>query len=185
MSSLREPGLGPIIGHTTDKGCRIWIRSGEAHDENADLSSEQRTIGVAAVIEKNGVKLDPKKDEITVFYFRLHREFDRTGSYFFGSDHCLCGKPPEPLTPQTNYTVRVGTLTIDDPFGDDQNIASEFLARRLPEPKVWVDDLLKLRPKCCSFTSGTFAKKVGCPARTADSFPSRPPVSTDATRSWS
>lgn len=25
MSSLRAPGLGPIVGHTTDRTCRLWI----------------------------------------------------------------------------------------------------------------------------------------------------------------
>ena len=51
MSSLRPPGLGPIVGHTSDGTCRLWIRAGDPEDEGAELSSERRTIGVLAVLQ--------------------------------------------------------------------------------------------------------------------------------------
>ncbi len=119
--------------------------SDDTHDDDSRLSSEHRTIGVVAVTQVNGTEIDP--DQLEVFYFRLRREYDRTGTYFFGSDDCLSGKAPTPLTPDTRFVVRVGTLTIDDPFGDDENISSEVLAERLPDPAVWASDLLKLPEK--------------------------------------
>ncbi len=155
MSSLREPGLGPIVGHTTDRGCRIWIRAGDTHDADSVLSSEHRTIGVAAVTKVDGTAVP--KAEMDVFYFRLRREYDRTGTYFFGREGCLAGNPSVPLQPRTDYTVRAGTLTMDDPYGDDQNIGSSVLADRLPDPKVWVDDLLNLREKFSEARFRTFA----------------------------
>ena len=76
MSSLRDPGLGPIVGHTTESSCRLWIRAGDPEDSGANLSSERRTVGVVAVVKKNDRAIaDPP-----VYYFRMHREYDRTGS---------------------------------------------------------------------------------------------------------
>ena len=88
MSSLRPPGLGPIVGHTTESTSRLWIRAGDPEDEGAALSSERRTLGVLAVIEKNGATIaDPP-----AYYFRLHREFDRTGTFNLGKDISLESK---------------------------------------------------------------------------------------------
>lgn len=146
MSSLRKAGLGPIVGHTTHKSCRIWIRAEDTHDEATDLSSEHRTIGIAAIVREDGRKLDP--GEIEAFYFRLHREMDRTGVYDLGMGTCLSGKEPGgALRADTEYVARAGTLVIDDPFRDDQNVSSDDIASRLPDPNVWVEDLLSLSPK--------------------------------------
>ncbi len=35
MASIRAAGLRPIIGHTTDKTCRVWIRAGDLGDEGS------------------------------------------------------------------------------------------------------------------------------------------------------
>src|SRR3546814_7936782 len=51
MPALREPGLGPIVGHVTDTSCRVWIRGDETGDEGAALDSERRTLGVATILE--------------------------------------------------------------------------------------------------------------------------------------
>lgn len=84
------------------------------------------------------------------WYFRLHREFDRTGSFVLGQDYQLGwhpddfkeeGKRPklskgihsDPLRPDTEYTVRVGTLTIDDPLPDDETLPDWQLRDRLPD----------------------------------------------------
>lgn len=44
MSSLRIPGLGPIVGHTADDCCRIWIRAGDPEDEKTSLSASRRIV---------------------------------------------------------------------------------------------------------------------------------------------
>ena len=46
MVSLREPGLGPIVGHTTDTTARIWIRAADPADDRAQLDENRRTVGV-------------------------------------------------------------------------------------------------------------------------------------------
>jgi alkaline phosphatase D len=78
MSGLCAPGLGPIVDHTTETSCRIWIRAGNPGDEGAALDSERRTLGVIAVVAENGK--DVPESRIDVHYFRLRREFDRTGT---------------------------------------------------------------------------------------------------------
>jgi len=161
MSSLREAGLGPIVGHTTDKSCRVWIRADDSHDEKSELSADRRTIGVGAVVAKNDNDIDRSK--IEAFYFRLHRERDRTGVFAAGEHVCLTGKKSKPLAPGTRYTVRVGTLIIDDPFGDDENVGSNKLAERLPDPNVWIEDLLNLRDKFAKAQFRTFPDASGGP----------------------
>ena len=89
MSSLRQPGLGPIVGHTTDSSCRLWIRAGDPQDEGAVLSSERRTLGVLAVTDRNGKPIANPP----AYYFRLHREFDRTGTFNLGRDISLGAQP--------------------------------------------------------------------------------------------
>ncbi|MEE8247450.1 MAG: alkaline phosphatase family protein, partial [Alphaproteobacteria bacterium] len=64
MSSLRAPGLGPIVGHTTTNACRLWIRAGDPEDKGVSLSSERRTVGVLMVLKKN----DTAIPEPPVFY---------------------------------------------------------------------------------------------------------------------
>ena len=62
---LRPPSLGPIVGHTTDASVRVWIRAADA--------GEHRSIGVAGLCQ--GKRVRPS----SVTYFRLRREYDRTG----------------------------------------------------------------------------------------------------------
>lgn len=146
MSGLRAPGLGPIVGHTTDRSCRLWIRADDPGDEGAQLDSERRTLGVIAVVGKNDVKI-PKSD-VRVHYFRLRREFDRTGTFALGVDIGIKEKSAsEKLEPDTIYSVRLGTLTIDDPFRNDQNVKNEMLADLLPDPSAWYDPLIELEDK--------------------------------------
>ncbi|WP_282605477.1 alkaline phosphatase D family protein [Pelagibius sp. Alg239-R121] len=159
MGSLREAGLGPIVGHTTEKSCKVWIRAKDSKGNKGELSALQRTIGVAAVVAKEGKAIDLPK--IQAFYFRLHRERDRTGVFFAGEHVCLSGKKCTPLKPSTGYTVRVGTLSVDDPFGDDENIESADVAARLPDPNVWIKDLLSLRPKFAEARFRTFSGARG------------------------
>lgn len=144
MSGIRVPGAGPIVGHTTDHSCRLWIRAGDPDDEGAKLASERRTIGVLAVLGKRPAAKKNWSQIATppAYYFRLHREFDRTGTFNLGVDIGLgdVGKP-YPLDPDTDYEVRMGTLTIDDPNADDESIGDSTLMARLPAPEAWVDDL--------------------------------------------
>lgn len=141
MSSLRAPGLGPIVGHTTDRTCRLWIRADDSQDRGATLASERRTLGVLGVTHKNGDKIENPP----VYYFRLHREFDRTGTFNLGEDVSLGGGgDPYTLDPDATYRVRLGTLTVDDPFSDDETVASSTLKERLPDATVWRDELIAL-----------------------------------------
>jgi len=78
MASLRAPGLGPIVGHTTDTTCRIWIRAGDPADSSVLLDENRRTIGVI------GMVTDPRAIG-RAWYFRLPREFDRTGTFQLGA----------------------------------------------------------------------------------------------------
>ena len=155
MSGLREPGLGPIIGHTTDTSSRIWIRAGDPGDDNAELNADRRTLGVIAVVAENGQAIP--EDKINVHYFRLRREFDRTGTFVLGEDTGIKElASSKKLQPGTLYQVRVGTLTIDDPFKNDDNISSDSLAGILPDPSVWRRPLLKLDDKFSSAEFRTF-----------------------------
>lgn len=159
MGQLRPPGLGPIVGHTTDKSCRLWIRAGDPEDQGVKLASERRTIGVAAVTRENG-KAVPK-DKRQVFYFRLHREYDRTGTIDLGAESGIGGSAaPRPLKAATDYEARVGTLTLDDPYRDDANIPSTTISDFLPkaDPGIWWDELMALRENRAVATFRTFRK---------------------------
>ena len=172
MTSLRAPGLGPIVGHTTDTTCRIWIRGGDPADEKTELASERRTVGVIGIVAPGKT---PKISD--AWYFRLHREFDRTGSFVLGQDYQLGwhandfkeeGKRPptklpkgiqsDPLRPDTEYTVRLGTLTIDDPLPDDETLPDWQLRDRLPDINLIKGDLLKLSDTESEAVFRTFPK---------------------------
>jgi len=139
MSALRPPGLGPIIGHTTHDSCRLWIQAARL-DESAAMSSieaNRRTVGVIGLLSD---------DRLTVehaYYFRLHRKFDRTGTFVMGVDvalgrhekDLLPGEQPDTppkLAPNTCYTVRMATLSIDDPLPDEEDITDRQLVAHLP-----------------------------------------------------
>lgn len=154
MSQLRPAQLGPIIGHTTDTTARIWIR-GSANDESANVDAGRRTIGVIAITYVDGRR--PRKKR--VFYFRLRREYDRTGTFTLGDELGLKPKDnsAEPLTPDTEYVVRVGTLHVDDPFPDHDSLGSHDLAERLPNSDIWFDDLENLDPEYSEARFRTFS----------------------------
>ncbi|WP_046166832.1 alkaline phosphatase D family protein [Chromobacterium vaccinii] len=138
MSKLRPAQLGPIVGHTTASSARVWIR-GSAGDEGADIDGECRTIGVIAIAWENGRR--PRRRR--VHYFRLRREYDRTGTFTLGEELGLkpADSAPAPLLPDTDYIVRVGTLLLDDPAPEDDSLSHDELAKRLPAAEVWLDDL--------------------------------------------
>jgi len=141
MSGLRVPGLGPLVGSTTDVSCRLWIRAGDPEDMGIRLNSDRRTVGVLAVLQEGDTKLEP----LPVYYFRLHREFDRTGVFELGRHTSMEAKSPSPpLRPDTPYHVAFGTLTLDDPFVDDENVPDDVIASRLPDPGVWAEELAKM-----------------------------------------
>ena len=162
MSSLRIPGLGPIVGHTADDCCHLWIRACDPGDHNVELSPSRRTLGIITVIAENK---KPVKD-YPIYYFRLHREYDRTGTFLLGKD---CGIDPgaevKELVPETKYSVRIGTLTIDDPSPEDESISDEVLLARLPDAETWRstlldDDQLGGRDSTASFTTFPDSKKI-------------------------
>ena len=171
MATLRKPGLGPIVGDTTDTTCRIWIRAGDPADAGATLDANRRTIGVIGIVETKG-----SKDEIgDAWYFRLPREFDRTGAFMLGEDvdlgrwktditrekqfegsanaRAATGKP---LTPDKPYRVRVGTLTLDDPWPDDANLPDYKLRDRLPDIDALKQELMLLPAAESEATFRTF-----------------------------
>jgi alkaline phosphatase D len=168
MASLRAPGLGPIVGHTTQSTCRIWIRAGDPGDSGPVLDEDRRTVGVIGIVT-------PARKIGRAWYFRLHREYDRTGAFvlgrdvqlgFYPDDYAARGKPvparppreavAEPLKPDTVYTVRVGTLTIDDPMPNAAMLADWQLIERLPEIDKVKDELLGFRAEECEATFRTF-----------------------------
>lgn len=140
MSTLRAPALGPVVGHTTHNSCRLWIAASNALDQKG-LDEEVRTIGVLGVVGRNG-KVKPGD----IFYFRLRREYDRTGTFNLGVDKSLWTdaaeeKKLEPyaLEPATTYTVRMASLNLDDAYPNDSNVSSEAIAAKLPPTRAWQD----------------------------------------------
>ena len=160
MITLRAPKLGPIIGETTDTTCRIWIRAQDPDDADDRLNSSRRTVGVIGIVEDAD---NPQKQRIgDAWYFRLPREFDRTGTFKLGFDGPLgrfradarrerlaAGRAPRaeagrPLKPDTPYVVRLGTLTLDDPLPDEANLPDWQLRDRLPDIDKIKGELLGL-----------------------------------------
>lgn len=155
MSSLREPGRGPIVGHTTSQSCRLWIRAEDPEDSGAILAGSRRTLGVVALTKIDGVPVDNP----VACYFRLHREFDRTGTFVIGEDKNLEGNdegPAHELQPNTEYTVRLGTLTVDDTLDDDEILDDQELAERLPAAAIWGKELRSFPEKTSEATFRTF-----------------------------
>jgi alkaline phosphatase D len=172
MASLRPPGLGPLVGATTDTSCRIWIRASDPADNGVNLDEDRRTVGVIGLVSKTNVIG-------RAWYFRLQREFDRTGTFVLGKDVQLGyyaqdfldqNKPaPKPedlplkvqavtLAPDTEYTVRCGTLTIDDPTPNAANLPDYDLIKRLPDIDKIKNELFGalFRPEQCEATFRTF-----------------------------
>ncbi len=166
MSALRPPGLGPIIGHTTHDSCRLWIQAGKLGDEGpmSALSENRRTVGVIGLMSSKDAAT---AKIVKAYYFRLQREFDRTGTFVLGSDvalgrHERDGIPtarqdkPYELKPDTEYTVRMGTLSLDDPLDNEDTLTDVQLADRLPSIETMGPLLLQLREKECQTTFRTF-----------------------------
>lgn len=135
MSSLRAAGVGPIVGHTTASSARIWIRADPETDSSGSLDSETRTVGVIGILSPEGTSSRRKP----YYYFRLHREFDRSGTINLGGDRGTIK-----LAPDTRHVVRVGTLLLDDPIDDDEGVDWEHLQSRLPPAHAWHEDLMEL-----------------------------------------
>ena len=162
MSSVREPSLGPIVGSTSSKSCRLWIRGAESGDEKSELSEDVRTIGILAVTAVDGTPIPEEQQQ--AFYFRLHREYDRTGTFNIGEDRSFRSKTGAKYTlePNTRYTVRLGSLALDDARDNDEIVASNDLSSRLPNAQVWIRDLNRLDTDRseCSFTTFPTADKI-------------------------
>jgi len=157
MSNLRPPELGPIVGHTTDTTARLWIKATDLEDRGANIAPHRRTIGVVAVTRKNGQILQSRQ----VHYFRLRREYDRTGTFTLGKETGLGEQNPSaPLEPSTQYEARLGTLTIDDPSPDEDSIPSQQLALLIPKPDVWWDELHALPEDQALATFTTFPTRI-------------------------
>jgi alkaline phosphatase D len=179
MASLRPPGLGPIVGHTTDTTCRIWIRAADPADNKTTLDEDRRTVGVLGVMRNKKIA--------EAWYFRLQREYDRTGTFLLGQDVQLGwydddlkeralaqGKEPPkpddlpkkvralPLDPDTPYTIRAGTLTIDDPLPNSASLPDWQLIDRLPDIDKIKGELINFKAEACEATFRTFpaSKKV-------------------------
>jgi alkaline phosphatase D len=139
VSTLRQPALGPIVGHTTHQSCRLWI----AAEVPTREEGERRSLGVLGVVGPGG-----KVRQADLFYFRLRREYDRTGTFNLGVDVSLWQDDamreklkPFVLKPATSYRVRLAVLHLDDAYPDDSNVSSEQIASKLPPPRVWADKL--------------------------------------------
>ena len=153
MNSLRPPSLGPIVGHTTDKSCRLWIRASDPDDSGADLTNDHRTLGVISVISEDGAPLPNPP----AWYFRLHREFDRTGTFQLGVDLDLDGKGiPFALKANTRYTVRMGTYSLIDNFDPDDMVPDEALTGLIPPAGSWIDELMTLPEEASEAEFTTF-----------------------------
>ena len=158
MSSIRPPTLGPIVGHTTPTSCRLWIRAGDPTDDKSLLSEDRRTVGLITVLEKGKpVPADPAQTA----YFRLHREYDRTGTFNLGQEIGI-GVTGNPLAlkPNTEYQVRMGTLALDDAYHNDAIVNDEELASRLPPANVWAQELFNLPVENSEAVFRTFANKT-------------------------
>jgi alkaline phosphatase D len=152
MSGLRTPHLGPIVGHTTATTATLWIRAGDTDDHQAQLANDRRTLGLVAVMAANGVPLA----EPPIYYFRLRREYDRTGIFVLGSDGGIQNGNVFALQADTLYTVRTATLTLDDPWSNDADVPDPILAQRLPNAAVWLDAINQLASSECEACFRTF-----------------------------
>lgn len=139
MSTLRQPALGPIVGYTTHQSCRLWIAAEVPRLEDGG----RRSLGILGVVGAAG-----RVRQSDIFYFRLRREYDRTGTFNLGVDVSLWQDEaareklqPYPLEPATSYRVRLAVLYLDDAYPDDSNVSSEQIASKLPPPRVWADKL--------------------------------------------
>jgi len=156
MTSLRAAGVGPIVGHVTDSSARIWIRADPDTDQKSGLDSSTRTIGVIGIIKQNGKECTSPQ----CYYFRLRREFDRSGTITLGVDPGTL-----PLHSDTIYEIRIGTLLLDDPIDDELGITWDRLQSRLPAAQAWLEDLKSLPEEASEAVFRTFPALNSGPAR--------------------
>lgn len=149
MSTLRPPGLGPIVGHTTDRSCRLWMQAADLDDSRKIVADEdRRTIGVAVVLQR-GDHVIPAAVR-PVFYFRLQREFERTGTFVLGLQAGLGDTtPPFTLAPDTTYRVRLASLALDDAEDNERRALDDDVARTLPDPQIWASQIERLPAVAC------------------------------------
>lgn len=126
---MRPPDLGPIVGHTQPDSVRLWMRA-----EDGD----GRTVGVAALY-LNGAYVSG-----TARYFRLQREYDRTGTVDFDG-----------LVPDTAYTARLGSIRVDS-TADDVLVTDKEVEDRLPPSGSWEPDLRRLDAALSTASFTTF-----------------------------
>ena len=154
MAKVRPPGMGPRVGHTTSTSCKIWVRAGSEADDGVSPDSEHRTVGVIALMRRNGRRNRRNVAE----YFRLRREYDRTGVIDLGRD-----TPGLTLEPDTEYAFKVGYLLLDDPYDDDTGVGSDELVTRLPNTTAWRRDLKALDPRTSEAVFRTFPDSEDAP----------------------
>ena len=111
-------------------------------------------MAVVGVLSKDGAVLDP----MPTAYFRLRREFDRSGSINLGEHDVQLpeDKTLFALEPDSEYEVRVGCLVLDDALDDDDEFEDDALLRRLAHSSAWRDDLRRLDPAKAGAVVRTF-----------------------------
>lgn len=134
--TLRSPGVGPIVGHTTSSSSRIWMRGADKHPG--------RTVGIAALYDGGGHYVAQ-----SACYFRLHRKHDRTGTVDFAQ-----------LRPDTSYRVRVAALALDVEHSSEI-LADRALFLRLPLPETMRAELEKLPDAECMAGFTTYPTGTG------------------------
>lgn len=155
VGKLRHPALGPIVGHTTPDSCRIWIRAALEDEAGNPLDSSKRTVGVLGLLRDDRLGSTGPM----VHYFRLRREFDRTGTLDVGEERLLA----DGLHPGGRYRVKVGCLVVGDPDPPDVEAGDAEVFARLPDPSVWAEQLLGLDPARSEATFQTFPNDGDAP----------------------
>lgn len=142
MAFLKKPLLGPIVGHTTEESCKLWIAAYGIHDMN-DIDASKRTIGVIGLVDKNG-NVPPEN----IWYFRMKRCYHRTGYLNMGKDVGLWRDQKEfrslkaaVLLPDTVYQARMAYIELDTTDEEPDDEYSERVSAKLPPTSSWVTEL--------------------------------------------
>jgi alkaline phosphatase D len=161
--NLRSALLGPLVGHTTDTTCRVWIQSPEPGDKGAIYSRERMTIGVVAVVEENRELIKKPK----VYYFRLNSQNDRVGAFTLGAGGDVTNQHRYMLKPSTDYKIRVGVLIIDE-FSTRTDLIEDIEIRPwLPPRSIVVEELLRLPMRGSEASFRTFPPEIDTAQRIA------------------
>ena len=154
MTRLTVPGLGPIIGHVTHESVRIWARADRSTALEVSSGANVRTLGVLGIFEQGSKRF--ARGEVPCFYFRLPREYSRTGTITIGHKLNPWKDKKYLLQPDTRYVARVGVLHLDDPDGFFDKMEWDELRARLPDVSNWEVDLRTLPDAECEATFFTF-----------------------------